>query len=192
MALRVSPCAALALGLLVFFRGGWGLALLLPPVLVHEAGHWLMLCLCRCRVRGLVISLRGLRMDYTGTLSRRQMAAVCLAGPAAGVVYALLAAYGGRLLHWDALLVTSGVSLLLSLFNMLPALPLDGGRLLECLCAAPRPRRLCTRITALALLGVGLVLATRGMGPGLILPGAFLLLQPADTRLPLAFSGEMR
>lgn len=183
MALRISPGAALALGLLVFFRGGLVLALLLPPVLVHEAGHWLALRLCRCQVRGIVVSLRGLRMDYTGILSRCQMVRVCLSGPAAGVFYALLAAYGGQLLRWDALLVTSGISLLLSLFNLLPALPLDGGRLLECLGISPRRTRLCSHITALALLAIGLVLAARGMGPGLILPGAFLLSQPAGTRL---------
>lgn len=95
---------------------------------------------------------------------------VALAGPAASLVLALLAAaWGRRFGGVDAYLLT-GVSLALGIFNLLPAGPLDGGRVLRAMIcwlvgpdAGERTSGLLTKALALGLAGLGLwVLGTSG------------------------------
>ena len=78
---------------------------------------------------------------------------------------------------WPVLVSSSGLSLVLSLFNLLPAPPLDGGRIAEALLG----RRACSLlglITAGLTLSAGLYAVARGYGAalfcagGLPLPGA--------------------
>ncbi|MBR4896295.1 MAG: M50 family metallopeptidase [Clostridia bacterium] len=105
-----------------------GLSAFAAAVLLHEAGHIAAARLlgipCR-RGSGVIGGLR-LAFDFSRA-GYWQEAAVHLAGPAAGILGAFLAARipGGE--------DFGGVSLLLAAVNLLPCEGLDGGGILRCL-----------------------------------------------------------
>ena len=151
--LRVQPAALLLWALAWFFDSGGIIAALLPGVLIHEMGHYLFLRLARLHPRSLSLGLFGLEMDYFGCLSGVSGFLVILAGPIFGLVWAIFAA----LQHGEYWSLTSGLSLSLSLVNLLPVLPLDGGRLLSyALGGRSRP---VSFACAVVLTAAGLVLA---------------------------------
>ena len=105
---------------------GWEpLLTVLCAAAVHELGHWIVLRRLGAAVTGFRLSALGavletdsLRLSYGGELE------AVLAGPAANLLAALaLTGFG----PWHAVL---GANLLLCGFNLLPILPLDGGRAL--------------------------------------------------------------
>ena len=103
---------------------------------------------------------------------------ICLcAGPASGFALAYAASYLGNLSQNLLLIKTAGFSLILSVYNSLPALPLDGGRALECL--------------AESLGGVGfanalLELTGMLMGAALLFSGAYFIRQSFGAAMLIA------
>lgn len=104
---------------------------------VHEMGHLLAAKLARVEVREIrLLPIGGsIRMENPYGLSPAQLIATALAGPAANFALMLLC---GALAQWGLIAAeqAAGVlksSLVLLLFNLLPALPLDGGRALYAL-----------------------------------------------------------
>lgn len=165
------------------------IAAVLLPILAHELGHLLALWLLRLPVRGFRVELRGLCIEYGGGAGPLSQAFAALAGPLAGLCYAfVLASLAGRL-GGDWCSLTAGVSLLLSLFNLLPALPLDGGTVLLALVSllfGERAGRLSLELTGLltaaGLLGLGLYRMTRGEGAALVLAAIWLLLSQENAQ----------
>ena len=169
---RLDPLAALVFALGWFLDGEGLIACALPAALVHELGHLLALRLCRARVHTLRLGLLGAELCYSGALNRGETLLCAAAGPAAGLLYALAAcAWGGPFL-----LRSGALSLCLSAWNLLPVLPLDGGRVLLAL-AGERLSRRVGELTATALLLGGLVLLYRGGGPAPLAAGIWLLYQ---------------
>lgn len=112
----------------VYF-GGDALWLLLAA-LVHEAGHWLALLATNNGV--LQLRLRGCCAQivpcYRRLPSLRQELTILAAGPLAGIVLAaLLKPFVPRF---------ATISLLLSVFNLLPVRGLDGGSMLRLIYSA--------------------------------------------------------
>ena len=147
---------------------GWEpLATVLSAAAVHELGHWLALrglgaavTGFRLNVLGAVLETDGGRLSYAGEL------AAVLAGPGANLLAALaLAAWGG-----EERFAVLGANVVLSLFNLLPIRPLDGGRALFLLAswlAGPAAGETVSRwagtLTAAALAaGIGLVVWRTG------------------------------
>ena len=133
-------------------------ALMLPlaaAVFIHEAAHILVLRLVGGRLRDFRAAPFGLRLEIDeSTLSVGGEALVAAAGSGAN----LLCAGAAALLYAAAridLAAFGALSLLYAFVNLMPTLPLDGGRLL-CLALAARgdPLR-AVRVTA----GVSLFLA---------------------------------
>lgn len=151
MKLDVSAGALLIFALAYFFDGSGMLSALLPAAVVHEAGHAAVLLAFGARLRRLRMDIFGLRLDYGGRLSRGALLCSALAGPAAGLLYAFPAMGAAD----RGVKMSGAISLLLSGFNLLPALPLDGGRALSALCAARTVRR-CSCTAALLLMAAGL------------------------------------
>jgi len=172
--LDLTPGAALALGLAVFLGDGRALAALGLAVAAHETGHLLMLRLCGKRLRRVSLTLFGPEIDYRGALLGRE-ALLCIGGgPLLGLLYAAAAlSLPGAL--WQ---LSGALSLLLSLFNLLPVLPLDGGRLLSALRGEDTARRV-SRVLSPALLLAGVWALRRYQAPGLLLTGAWLTLRTA-------------
>ena len=106
---------------------GWGVL----ACVVHELGHLLVGAAVGGRPRWLSLSAVGLElnMEYPAGLSYGRELAVALAGPAVNLVTGgICAQFGNYLL--------AGVSFGLGLFNLMPVLPLDGGRALWCVLSA--------------------------------------------------------
>ena len=134
--LAVSLAAVLAM-LCLYYRQALRL---LPPLLlaasVHELSHLLALGLLGLRVRALRFEPAGLCICYEGDCSARGHAVVAISGPTGGLLYAALSflpAGDGIGLFFRQ---SAACSLILSLFNLLPILPLDGGRVFFILCTA--------------------------------------------------------
>lgn len=112
----------------VYF-GGDALCLLLAA-LIHEAGHWIALMATNNGV--LQLRLRGCCAHIVPYYRRlpgfRQELLILAAGPLAGILFALiLKPLAPRL---------AKISLLLSIFNLLPVRGLDGGSMLRLIYAA--------------------------------------------------------
>ncbi len=171
----VSGGAVLLLGVLIFVLRPAELAALLLAAAAHEVGHLAALLLLRGRVRGVAFTVSGpvIRCDVPPRAAARCLAA--LAGPAAGIglFWALRARYP----------LAAELSLLLSGVNLLPVLPLDGGRVLQAalegLCGA---RSSLGALEALgffvpvALMALGLCAVRVGYGLSVVAFGAWLLL----------------
>ena len=106
---------------------GWGVL----ACVVHELGHLLVGAALGGRPRWLSLSAVGLElnMEYPAGLSYGRELAVALAGPAVNLVTGGISAQFGNYL-------LAGVSFGLGLFNLMPVLPLDGGRALWCVLSA--------------------------------------------------------
>jgi len=146
----------------LYARGGPRLLPVIAlPVLVHELSHAAALLLLGQRVTGISLDARGLCIGYDGTCSPLGHILAALAGPLGGAVYALVGLTGVPWLKQSACL-----SLVLTAFNLLPLMPLDGGRVFSQLCVLAlgetRGERLCHTVSAalltLLLLG-GVILA---------------------------------
>lgn len=103
----------------------------------HEAGHLLAARLCNVRVEALTVMPFGcgIRLGNLYALSAPQTLAVAAGGPLSSLLLLFL---DGALAQWGWLSPAFALSLLkitlrLLLFNLLPALPLDGGRMLYAL-----------------------------------------------------------
>ena len=137
--------------------------LLAVSVLVHELGH--------CAVAAsLGIPVRRVRLFLLGGVSEltrhpanpREESLVALAGPAVSVLLALSAGAGWWALEpgsWVWLLVAevTVANAAVALFNLLPGLPLDGGRVLRAAVWAISGRRRAG--TTAAVIGAGFVAA---------------------------------
>ena len=142
----VSATAFVALG-----AWWWGItfALVIAAVIaVHEAGHWAAMRLARFRdvqvffVPGFGGATSGEKHDARPLTHL----AVYLAGPVPGLLLALgvmawmMSGQAGEGAWWYALLaVTMTVTLLINLVNLLPVMPLDGGRVVDLFVLARLP-----------------------------------------------------
>ncbi len=111
----------------------------LLSVLLHEAGHAIVAK--RAGISSLEIRLSlfgGVAALERGAPDPRTEMKVAAAGPAVNFVIALAAigalvgaaSLGASSIVTDALLWLAGINLILAVFNLLPGLPLDGGRVL--------------------------------------------------------------
>ena len=185
--LSISPGAVLLASLLYCTASFSELAALVPPVVVHELGHVVALRLYGMRVRRVSADLRGLCIEYGGVCTPLGHAVSALAGPAAGLAYAFAASYFARRGANEVLTLSAGISLLLSVFNLLPILPLDGGRVFAIaaseLLGGRRGDALTKAVSltlATALLMAGTFLMWRGEGTALTLAALWLLIAQPD------------
>lgn len=175
--LTVSPGFLALLGLLACLDGdlgllGWGLL----ACALHELGHIGAVLLLGGGVRQIRLTAVGaeLALDGAKPLSYARECAAALAGPGASLITAALAARG-------RLFLLAGLSLGQGLFNLLPILPLDGGRALGLLLAsrgeeqgAERALRGLSAVLSGLLLGGGLVLLREFGNPTLLVTAGWL------------------
>lgn len=129
---RVTPGSLLTIALLFWLDEGVGLlGWSVLACAAHELGHLLVGVALGGRPRWLSLSAVGLelKLEYPAGLSYGRELAVALAGPAVNLIMGLICARAGNYL-------LAGVSFGLGLFNLLPILPLDGGRIVWCAMSA--------------------------------------------------------
>ena len=186
------PLAAAMLG------AGRETTALLLSLSAHEAAHLLAARCLRVGVNQLRLMPFGgaIAMDNPYVLSPGRLFAVAAAGPAGSLSALVLSA---ALAHWGAIpppmaLVLLQANLLLLCFNLLPGLPLDGGRMLYAL-LFPRLGRtraaelgiLLGRIAAALLLTAAMAAAIVGGRLNLspVLSAVFMLASAPDERRAL-------
>ena len=121
-------------------------------VSVHESAHLAAAKICGMDIEYIEIMCFGgaakLRNLYSA--NRLKLVCVALAGPAANLLLSLGAAslaWWGFLRFYTASAIVR-TNLILMFFNLMPALPLDGGRILFAVSAIWLPERIALRICA--------------------------------------------
>ena len=165
--IRISAGGVLLLAALYFLLTLDEFVALMLACAAHELGHIAAIRLTGGRVSSLTANATGAVIARSASRSRTAEIVCAAAGPIAGLIYAAFASGLGS----DMLPLSAGLSLALSAYNALPALPLDGGRILECI-AGHR-----SLVTAAGVLLLGTVLAAGGYGLALVIAGAALLWQ---------------
>ena len=167
-------------------RGGLLAALLILVlfvfVVLHELGHSLV-------AKGLGVRIRDITLLPIGGVARMETmpraplheVLIAVAGPAVNFVLAagflgLDVALGLSFDRFDPLtpnLLVQGfaVNLMLGAFNLIPAFPMDGGRVLRGLLATVLGFRRATRVAV----GIGQVFGATGIAIGIVRPGLFWL-----------------
>lgn len=195
----IAPLLALRLGM----RGTMGALAL--AVGAHELAHLAAAKAARVEISEIRLMPFGgsARIENPYRLSPEQLIAVAAAGPAMNLGLALLIA---ALAQWSILRPDQAAALvqpnlMLMLFNLLPVLPLDGGRILYALLSRPlgEPRALklglwLGRALAAALLGLALASGLRHgrWNLTLILAAVFILSSERDERSALINSRARR
>ena len=169
--------------LLLAAHKSWLLLFWMAAVL-HELGHLLALYLLGGRVNRFCFRLSGGELQYDGKhLSYGREILLALAGPGINLLCAWLCGWLALFGHRELLYQFSGCHLVLAFFNLLPALPLDGGRVLQNLLELRYPMEgewlalkasLCV---GAVLLLFGLFLLLRGGNPTLFSAGGVILLR---------------
>lgn len=159
---------------------------LFGSVLLHELGHALAARSYGIETANITLyPFGGIAAITRHPRTPWEELVISLAGPAVNLALALLfgglgAAYGGWVGWWLA-----GLNLAMGAFNLIPAFPMDGGRVLRALLAT---RMGWMRASALAIrIGYGFAWAFLGFGVltfrfNLVLVGGFLLVALASER----------
>jgi len=184
---KLAPVPVLIAALIYYFTDTDRLFAFLMPVIAHEMGHVLALTSFSLRIKCVRLEIKGLCIEYSGIASPIKHALAAAAGPAAGIVYALAAAWVADRTGSEWAELSAGISLALSVFNMLPAIPLDGGRVLnECCCGlfGSRTGEIITQISGTAvgaaLLFAGMYAMYKGYGAALEIAAVWILLAQSE------------
>lgn len=163
-------------------NGGWKLfvfviafeVLLFTSIALHELGHSFVAIRKGCRVREITLMFIGgaAQMEQIPRRPRDELQ-MAIAGPAVSVVVGslaitaslLLPAPRGSLLEWIVALVrlVGVANLILAGFNLLPAFPMDGGRVFRALLTPKFGRLRATRLAAVAGKGVAVLFILVGI-----------------------------
>ncbi|MEJ2290890.1 MAG: site-2 protease family protein [Deinococcales bacterium] len=144
--------AALQHGVTPYLLGLLGAIGLFLSVLVHELGHAVVARLYGVEVREITLWFLGGVAQFTDMPRQRGAeAVVAIVGPITSGLLALLTGLSWRLAtgHGATLFLLTYLTATnagLALFNLLPALPLDGGRVLRSLLALAMPHLRATRV----------------------------------------------
>ncbi|NCB51014.1 MAG: hypothetical protein EOM54_03895 [Clostridia bacterium] len=177
--ITVSGGGLLLLAALWFFLDTVTFFALILAVFVHEAGHIAALRLFGSGVKDFRADISGALISGRTGLAPSGELCCAAAGPVSGLLYAIAASAAGNAAGSAFLLQSAGISLVLSVFNLLPVFPLDGGRILSVLWRDTRACAAVSFVSAFIILLLGLWLLAKGMGAGLFVAGVWLMLGQA-------------
>jgi stage IV sporulation protein FB len=163
----------------VVFDAGRLFCITLIAAAVHELGHYLALRLKGCNMTSLRLGLTGFDMTYSGALSYYDEMLSAAAGPAAGFALMAVSAVAGGYARSPVLFELAAVSALLSVFNLLPAYPMDGGRILYAFIAVRSGERAAGRAVCVSTCAVILLLLVAGVNSMLCSGRGFMLIAAA-------------
>lgn len=166
-----------------FFDDCGIIAALVPAVIAHETGHILAILLLGAKPKRLSATLSGFSLDYSGDLNENQELLIAIAGPVFGLASAVLFAKLGKLIDSEYLIMSAGLGFVINVFNLLPAIPLDGGHVLIFALKAIFGAKIAQTIAAImgylisiAILVLGLYFILKGYGFAFFLAGLWLFI----------------
>ena len=181
--IKIAPTVPALLAVLLLLFPPVLLLAILSAALLHELGHYITLRSMKGSVKQLTITPLGAEMTVEGRLSYPKELALAAAGPAVNLLLAVLLSQLGT--RWELCYLFGGVHLVLSMFNLLPILPLDGGMLLwntVAWCIEPYTADRISAIVGLfatvLLSGAALWMLLRGGSPFLLIATLGLLRVP--------------
>ena len=155
--------------MLVLAICGWlpSMVVLLGALLIHEWAHVLMARACGVAVSEVELLPFGgvARLDDARTMTASDEVKIALAGPMINLIIAMALAFYDYWYPLSRLPVSFMISCNMSLcaMNLLPAFPLDGGRILRALLARKHGMARATRIAAMSGCVCGAVLFIGGV-----------------------------
>lgn len=185
---------SLLLALLLFsWTSSLALALaVFASVLVHEFGHSLL-------AQRLGVRIAGIELHFFGGVAKmidlpktpRDEILIAAAGPLTSFVLGIGAYFLGITLQSPLLLTLASVNLVLAVFNLLPALPMDGGRIFRAALQTKLGGYQATKIAATVARGLAVVMALYGWYAGMLMLPVLAVLLWIMSGQELAFA-EMR
>lgn len=176
--IHLHPTLLITFVLLMMQWGAWGVpagVILFGSVLLHELGHALVARRFGLATAGIHLHLLGgVAMMSTVPRKPRHELWIAAAGPAVslalGLGFGLCAWVAGAELPWsrpsavDLLAYAAALNGAMAIFNLIPALPMDGGRVLRALLSpgwgpvrATRIAGRVSRVFAISFIGLGLL-----------------------------------
>lgn len=159
-------------------------------LLLHESAHAIMAQAMGVRVRSLELMPFGCtaHIESFAVVSPGAEIAMAAAGPLANLALAALLQFGTDVAAEDAFLAALYRSnLSLAAVNLLPALPMDGGRVLCCVLSYAMPKLMCVRLVSAMGVLTGLGVTALGIhfwmtgtpNPTVLLMGSFMIFASA-------------
>lgn len=180
---QLSAGAIFLLSALYFFGGIVSLSALLLAAAAHELGHIAAIKLLGGGIKTMRFEASGMCINMCGVNGAAAEITALLAGPAAGLIFAIICSYCGAKTANRLLLECAGYGAILTAYNLLPALPLDGGRSVFALLSeamgferAKNIIELSGFITGLGLAAAGLAMLGKELGAALLIAGIWLLI----------------
>lgn len=183
--IRVHPLFPLTLAVYILAGQGLLIAAYMLALLLHEAGHWFAAERLRLPVEQIELTPFGgvMQITQSGGLAGRQGFLLACAGVAVNALSFLGTALLLRRAVSPFAVYFALANLSMLMINLLPALPLDGGRMVMALLSSRFPRAkllramlLAGRILAVSLILCACLLALRGQyRPGWMVLGCYLL-----------------
>lgn len=136
--IEVSASFLLLLGVVLVWMGGlvglFAVALTFSSVVAHELGHAVVARRLGVPVSSIGLHFFGGAAQLAGTPRRaKDEIAIAAAGPAVSLVLAAVGLGLGHLTGAWLVSLVGWINLVLAIFNLVPALPMDGGRILRAL-----------------------------------------------------------
>lgn len=123
--LKISPFLIIYVVITVFMNPSYILPTI-SAIILHELGHILCAKILRAKITRLTLSPLGAQMKLEGVIPYKDELLIAFAGPLFGILGF------GFTIFYTPLKTFSIISLILSIFNLLPLPSLDGGRMLKC------------------------------------------------------------
>lgn len=164
---EITAGAAILFPLLYFLDGSGVFSAVIPAVLFHEIGHCISARIYGGRILSLRIELSGLCLELSPFSSPLREAVCAASGPMFGLLWAAVCS----LFHGIWWIRCRDVSLYFSMCNLLPAQPLDGGRILFALLPNEKTVRAVSVCTGAACAAAAVLLRQWG----LMLPAVWII-----------------
>lgn len=133
VSIKCSPVVMLLAALAAIFDMWVTLLVAFISLTLHEISHTLVAKAAGMRIDAIEIQPFGFVARISGRISSMDEFAVAATGPVFSLLTACAAAYASRSIITDAYVLEEFIrfNVILGIFNLLPALPLDGGRMLR-------------------------------------------------------------